>query len=351
MSFRAMNAEYEAWLRTQCAVVERDLERKHEKMRSSAFAFLRATSFRWAARIERICDDLADAPQVLSVGDAHIENFGTWRDAEGRLVWGINDFDDAAVTPYPLDLLRLATSMRLFPGRIIGARTASEAILEGYRRGLLEPRPTLLDEQETWMRDFVACSDQERFNFWRDIDALKSANPPDAVTQELKDSMPDNASILRFARRAKGGGSLGRPRFVAIAAWRGGRIVREAKALVPSSWDWAHEQAAARSRFLDVATGRFRSPDPHLDLRGGFIVRRLAADSRKVERETGIDFELETDLLRAMGFDIGAIHADDAQSVAKIIDHLDGRPGDWLHKAAKKASAWVEADQAQWAVG
>ena len=31
----------------------------------------------------------------LSVGDLHVENFGTWRDSEGRLIWGINDFDEA----------------------------------------------------------------------------------------------------------------------------------------------------------------------------------------------------------------------------------------------------------------
>ena len=34
-------------------------------------------------------------PAVLAVGDLHTENFGTWRDAEGRLIWGINDFDEA----------------------------------------------------------------------------------------------------------------------------------------------------------------------------------------------------------------------------------------------------------------
>ena len=28
------------------------------------------------------------------------ENFGTWRDADGRLVWGVNDFDEAAVMPW-----------------------------------------------------------------------------------------------------------------------------------------------------------------------------------------------------------------------------------------------------------
>jgi len=30
------------------------------------------------------CRQLSDAPAV---------NFATWRDAEGRLIWGVNDFD------------------------------------------------------------------------------------------------------------------------------------------------------------------------------------------------------------------------------------------------------------------
>ena len=47
---------------------------------------------------------------MLAVGDIHLENFGTWRDADGRLVWGVNDFDEAAEMPYALDLIRLATS-------------------------------------------------------------------------------------------------------------------------------------------------------------------------------------------------------------------------------------------------
>ena len=38
----------------------------------------------------------------------------------------------------------------------------------------------------------------------------------------------------------KGMGSLGRPRFIALSMWRGGKVAREAKALVPSAWGWAH---------------------------------------------------------------------------------------------------------------
>ena len=51
--------------------------------------------------------------RVLAVGDIHLENFGTWRDADGRLVWGVNDFDEAAQMPYVLDLVRLAASALL----------------------------------------------------------------------------------------------------------------------------------------------------------------------------------------------------------------------------------------------
>jgi hypothetical protein len=53
------------------------------------------------------------------------------------------------------------------------------------------------------------------------------------VADVLKKKLPESSSIMRFASRVKGGGSLGRPRYIAIAHWPGGRIVREAKALVP----------------------------------------------------------------------------------------------------------------------
>jgi hypothetical protein len=99
MSFQKINHAFEHWLRTQCAVVEVDLHCKHKKMRQSPFDFLRATFFRWSGRIEAICPEIKHAPGVLSVGDTHVENFGTWRDVEGRLVWGINDFDEAAIIP------------------------------------------------------------------------------------------------------------------------------------------------------------------------------------------------------------------------------------------------------------
>ena len=149
MSFRKDNKNYEAWLAEQCDVVKKDIAYKHRRMKKSPFIFLRATYFRWARKIGDWCPELMDAPQLLSIGDLHLENFGTWRDADGRLVWGVNDFDEAAVMPYVLDLVRLVTSIQLAPHPAIDPGHAANAVLRGYREGLEDPQPTLLFEGQT----------------------------------------------------------------------------------------------------------------------------------------------------------------------------------------------------------
>ena len=323
MAFRDDYREYEAWLRTQCDVVEEDLRYKRQLMKENPFVFLRATAFRWARRIGRVCPELAGAPAVLSVVDLHMENFGTWRDAEGRLIWGVNDFDEAAEAPYVFDLVRLAASARLVPGLRIARPAIAAAILDGYRRGLEAPRPTLLDEQETWMRPLVACSDRQRAKFWDEVHAYPDALPPPAVAAGLRASLPADAVLERLASCRKGGGSLGRPRYVAIAAWRGGHVVREAKALVPSAWDWAHGDRAVAPRFAELADGAFRTPDPFLRVEDRFIYRRIAANSRKVNYDGG--GRVPAALLTAMGRDLGAIHAADPH-LPELRADLAGRP-------------------------
>src|ERR1700744_4243689 len=106
---------YDAWLKGQLGdeLVQADLDAKHAEMRENPFRFLRATCFRWAEVAPELLPDLAKSPKVLSVNDAHIENFGLWRDLEGRLVFGVNDFDEGAPAPWPFDLVRLATSALL----------------------------------------------------------------------------------------------------------------------------------------------------------------------------------------------------------------------------------------------
>lgn len=347
MSFRKDNDAYEAWLSRQCDVVAKDLDYKHHRMKKSAFIFLRATYFRWARKIGELCPELMDAPQVLSVGDLHLENFGTWRDADGRMVWGVNDFDEAAVMPYPLDLVRLAASIRLAPDLAVSNQAAAEALLKGYRDGLAQPQPALLDEGETWLRPYAIGIDDKPNKFWNEVAGYPKASPPRKIADALIASLPEDAEIIRFCTRVKGGGSLGRPRYVAIAFWRGGQVLREAKALVPSAWTWANGEKSKTPKFLELANGQYRAPDPFLDVRDNFILRRIAADSRKIELGDDAGSQLRIDLLRAMGFDLGSIHAANSP-VGVLRDHLKKRPRGWLHAAAKTAVAAVERDHEEW---
>src|SRR4051812_21949968 len=148
--------DYETWLGRHVDIIAADLQHKHRLMGGGAFAFLRATFYRWMQLWPELCEDLVRAPRVLAVGDIHIENFGTWRDIEGRLVWGVNDFDETCELPYTLDLVRLAASALLAQreGAIgCSAEDVCEMILAGYRRGLeTDGRPFVLEEKRVWLR-------------------------------------------------------------------------------------------------------------------------------------------------------------------------------------------------------
>jgi len=113
MNIAKATQSYEAWLGKRINLLPADLKRKHMAMAQDVFPFLRATFYRWMQLWPEVCAQENHAPKVLAVGDLHVENFGTWRDAEGRLVWGINDFDEAYPLPYTIDLVRLAASAHI----------------------------------------------------------------------------------------------------------------------------------------------------------------------------------------------------------------------------------------------
>jgi hypothetical protein len=343
------NEAYEDWLRTQCAVVKKDLDKKHERMRRSPFVFLRATYFRWAAQIETKCPGLAGGPAVLSVGDLHTENYGVWRDADGRLVWGVNDFDEAARMPYLFDLVRLATSASLAEPAPLSDQKIADAILAGYRDGLAKPRPTIVEESGTWMLDFLQCSADSCHKFFAELADYESTVPPTSVAAALENSFPSVAGAVAFSTRSKGGGGLGRPRYVAAAQWRGGTVVREAKAWVPSAWNWVHNTPANATNYLTLARGRFRSPDPVLDLQDNFIIRRIAPDLQKIDLGENPGRKLSERLLNAMGFDLAAIHADDGLGAHVLSYDVSKRPSAWLSDALATMKAAVGVDYSRWA--
>jgi Uncharacterized protein conserved in bacteria (DUF2252) len=345
---------YERWMGKHTAVVKADLQSKHELMRKSPFTFLRATFYRWVELCPELCSETTRAPVVISVGDLHVENFGTWRDAEGRLIWGVNDFDEAYPLPYTNDLIRLATSVHLaskeshFRTR---ARDGCALLLEGYRNGLKAGgHPYVLDEEHPALREIALGDLRDPVDFWRKLrDMPKIQHPPSAdAKRALSLLLPETDLDYTVVKRQAGAGSLGRQRFVAITDWHGGPIAREIKAALPSACTLVAPQHGLGSFSTDLIRNSNRVPDPFLQLHEGWVVRRLAPDCSKIELANMPKRRDEERLLHAMGFETANVHLRDASLAGKIRKDLDRRSGPWLHECAKRMGGAINDDVRAW---
>src|ERR1700680_4810302 len=158
-------------------------------MAETPFSFPRPPFYRWLQLWIEVCGDLAKAPTVLGVGDLHIENFGTWRDEEGRLIWGVNDLDEAFPAPYTLDLVRLTTSAYLAVTR----REASEAVEEGYRDALAAGgKAFILAEHHQWLRILATSKLRDPVRFWEKMQQNPpfAAKPPEEARKLIEAAFP-----------------------------------------------------------------------------------------------------------------------------------------------------------------
>ena len=346
---------YENWLGRHIPLVPADLRLKHQRMAQAAFLFLRATFYRWAQIWPQVCPDLAKAPKLLAVGDLHVENFGTWRDIEGRLVWGVNDFDEAAELPYTNDLVRLATSavLAISEGHLgLKPGPACTALLDGYEQCIeAGGRPFVLEEENTWLRQIATGELRDPVHFWTKMDSLPvlRGKVPERARSLIADLMPERGLQFRFVRRTAGLGSLGRQRVVAIADCRGGRIAREAKPLATSAVNWALEfRAKERILYQDILDAAVRDPDPFMRIREGWLVRRLSPHCSRIDLSMLPRGGDELRLLHAMGWETANVHLGRKAARKKLRRHLNSLNGKWLAAAAKHMAKAVLADWRVW---
>lgn len=71
-------------------------------------------------------------------GDLHAENFGTYMNASGVLVFNVNDFDEAYVGPYTWDLKRFAASVALLGYAKALSDEAIGALVTGFAAAYLD---------------------------------------------------------------------------------------------------------------------------------------------------------------------------------------------------------------------
>ncbi len=347
--------QYESWLSRYTPLVEHDLHTKHRLMASGAFPFLRATFYRWLQCWQDTAEELHKAPIVLGVGDIHVENFGTWRDAEGRLVWGINDFDEACFTPYPLDLIRLIASARMAiesNNLRLDSDNACDAVIAGYEAQIENGgQPFVLSEQHDWLRPVAVSVLREPVKYWEKMDALPAleSDPPIGAAVALEHMLPEHGLTHTLHLRVAGMGSLGHMRFVALAQYRGGRIAREAKALVPSAMAWVKgAEASVEILYQAIIERSVRCRDPLVQVDGQWIVRRLSPDCSRIELAGLPQEHDETHLLRAMGQELANIHLGTHEAGKHILADLKSRKRGWHRPIVESMLEKLQQDYEKW---
>ncbi len=267
---------------------DRELERlrlKYVAMAKSPFVFLRGTSRLFYERVGHLGVGPTSGPRAWQCGDLHLENFGTYvtgnglagnsqsdagqagdrvgvvtradqggggphrHSGPGRIVFDVNDFDEAVLAPFSLDILRLATSV------LVAAETngqSDKAAGEAVRRVVMtylvelssaQPRTLDVGAARGAIKDMMGelrQRDTRRFLAKRivDNDGQLSLNidgqkalPLDIAAKRAIATMlagleppPDYPRAFAFvdaARRIAGTGSLGIARNVVLTEGQG----------------------------------------------------------------------------------------------------------------------------------
>jgi hypothetical protein len=288
---------------------------------------------------------------VLAVGDLHVNSFGTWRDAEGRLCWGVDDFDESYPLAYTNDLVRLAASLKIVidaEGLSIKLKDGCNAILQGYSESLGNGgNPVVLAEREQKLGKLGVDSFKPPSNFWEKLNRLPAVRQPLAkdLKRALEKTLPEAGIEYKVVRRQAGLGSLGQERFVAIAKWQGGCIAREAKLMVPSACSWLNDKVEKGQPWYEKAiTSAVRSPDPFQVIDGLWLIRRLSPDSNPIDIQALPKHSDEEMLLTAMGSEAVNIHLGTKSQTKKIMEDLKMRKRGWLQDAAVRMAKMLEKD-------
>ena len=202
----------------------------------------------------------------------------------------------------------------------------------------------MLEKDAAWLRRILEVGNKARAAFWRGLPQKAAQMAPQRFISALNRAMPERNCAFRVFRRVAGAGSLGRLRLLAMAEWRGGAILREAKALAPSAWLLAQGGREKQAVGRHAATGAFRSPDPWMAWDGAVTVRRLSPNNRKIEAATDGMILLRPDMLAAMGHDLASIHLGGGRQTGDIDAYLTNETGGWLRSAAIAMSKAMRAD-------
>jgi uncharacterized protein (DUF2252 family) len=112
---------------------------KFRKMAADPFAFYRGSACLFYADMAAATDTWADdrTGRVWIHGDLHAENFGTYMNSNGRMVFDVNDFDEAYIGHFSWDLRRFVASLALLAWQKALPDETIRALVGKYLRAYL----------------------------------------------------------------------------------------------------------------------------------------------------------------------------------------------------------------------
>ena len=173
---------------------------KFRKMAASPFAFYRGSACLFYKDLEPenergpYLDSRTN--QVWIHGDLHAENFGTYMDSQGRLVFNVNDFDEAYVGPFTWDLYRLVASLALLGyGKALSDKQIS-GLIAAFAKAYRERIRVLATKPEEAVRFTLDTAEGPL------LEALRSARVQSRI--EVLDSSTEVRDADRKFRMSKG---------------------------------------------------------------------------------------------------------------------------------------------------
>src|SRR5450759_2012176 len=199
----------------------RDPERlrlKLQLLRGDPFAFFRGTCHLFYETLPRH-RMLETAPAVHICGDLHLENFGSYK-GDNRLVYfDLNDFDEAALAPFTLELVRFLASIKVAAKSLELPHAQADQLcrlfVDIYRDRVREGKPRwleratatgmvadLLGELHTRPRKEILDERTTRSGKTRRlrIDGRKALALDEAQYQRVKKLIKRHALVLRFVQ-------------------------------------------------------------------------------------------------------------------------------------------------------
>jgi uncharacterized protein (DUF2252 family) len=279
---------------------------KIARMAADPFAFFRGTFHLYSRDVlERLHEPIpllsSGGIEMDLVGDIHSENYGTYQAADGKVYYGINDFDETVRGKPDFDVCRLAISIflasRIRGDSLIDAVLITVTALKAYTdmlpRCLKKPKDFIINEATSCdcpaiddlvrsgaaakRTDFIR-KETETGNGQRRL--LRSAhffNLPEAERQQaqrvLQDYVtrmpapptPDFYKVQDICGRVAGIGSMGRLRYAVLVNGKGNKegrnVILEFKESRPSAYDLYRQRntdAQALARRAKEVTDRER---------------------------------------------------------------------------------------------